>query len=79
MQLFWVKGMATSNLSHSWMDQLLQDDRPTDKLLNRIARHVLYDSLRDIAQEIRMDEARLSHIRKDFRDDAKEQIFQVNI
>ncbi len=66
--------MATSN---NPQHLLVGDDKPTDKLLNRIARHVLYESLHDIALDVGMDEARLSHIKKDFRDEAKEQIYQV--
>ncbi len=65
-------------MASSSKNLLAKDDRPSEKLLNRISRHVLYESLHDIALELGMDEARLSHIRKDFRDDAKEQIYQVN-
>ena len=69
--------MATSSLSCSTKGLLAEDSRPSEKLLKRIARHILVNCLDDIALEIGMDEAKYSHIKRDFRGESEAQIYQV--
>ena len=53
------------------------DDHPKEQLLNTIAGYVKYSGLKSIALDVGMDEARFSHIQYDFREQAKDQVFEV--
>ena len=55
------------------------DERPTPKLLNRIAGHVIYGHLQSIANELELPEGRASHAMADTAGaKPKTQIFKVN-
>ena len=56
---------------------LSPQDRPSEKMLHRIAKHVIIDYLYCIAVDIGMNEARFSRLKSDFRDSSEQLIFQV--
>ncbi len=56
---------------------LVESDKPTEMLLQRIADHVVYDYLSKIATSTGMHDAKLSTIRADNPGMSNYQIFQV--
>ena len=52
-------------------------DRPSEKLLNTVAQHVVYDNLSMIAVDLGVNRADLSRIKANFCSDTLMQIFEV--
>ena len=73
--------MATGNMSRvdapPAVGGLAAADRPSEKLLNTVAQHVVYDNLSMIAVDLGVNRADLSRIKVNFCSDALMQIFEV--
>ena len=56
---------------------LLATDRPSEKLLNRVAQHIVYDNLSTIAVDVGVNRAELSRFKANFCSDAHMQIYET--
>ena len=70
---------AGNNLTGSGSVLLASADRPSEKLMNRIAQCILYENLPTIAIELGISKAQLSCIKADASHNANVQRFEVSL